>query len=65
MSEQSVLNVLVQVLDTLLAPGAKISDNNVNRLVKYVTGMPGNFLLYLFEILNHLELQKSQKCALV
>lgn len=47
MSDQCVLNVLVRVLDTLLAPGAKISDNNVNRLVKYVTGMPGNTLSFL------------------
>lgn len=41
MSEECVLKILTQLLNTLLMPGAKISDVNVNRLVKTITGMPG------------------------
>lgn len=47
MSEKSVLKILTQLLDTLLMPGAKISDANVNTLVKTVTGMPGKFTIMI------------------
>lgn len=41
MSEEYSLDVLVRVLNKVLMPGAQISEDNVNILVKFITGLPG------------------------
>lgn len=35
------IGVLIQVLNKLFKPGAQISEENVSKLVKYLTGMTG------------------------
>lgn len=42
MENEHLVHVLVQVLNGLLKPGVKINEEQVGRLVKCVTGIPGN-----------------------